>query len=103
MSHKPVEQLLARLHFELKGAFVYVPDTQQFDQLEHWSSDAERDRILADHHGVLHGDCDDFALEIRRRAKDQGLPVDLMYCTVPLADGQRGGAFGGACGGVDCG
>jgi predicted transglutaminase-like cysteine proteinase len=82
---------LARLNAEVNGAIAFVPDPDNLGQEEVWSFPAD-----------CRGDCEDFALEKRRRLTEAGLPsaaftmaivfheLELFPHAVLLAETTRG-------------
>lgn len=70
---------LHNLHTAAKAQFQYCADTVAYGEVEHWVSPAEiRDQLSK--HGVLVGDCDDFASLVVMFARGQGMPARFVLC-----------------------
>ena len=70
----------------LRGEFVWTADRAQHDKLDHWAYPVRRDRFL-------HGDCEDFALEARRRLVERGWPMSALricFCVLPATEAPVG-------------
>ena len=64
--------------------FVYTPDLIQFETREDWRVPERQDD------GKFYGDCDDFALLLRKQLMDMGEESELIFCLVPTMEGWRG-------------
>ena len=70
---------LHNLHAAAKAQFEFCADTVAYGEVEHWVSPAEiRDQLSK--HGVLVGDCDDFASLCVMLARGQGMPARFVLC-----------------------
>lgn len=61
-------------HERVKRGFTYVSDEKQYGELEHWVTPDEVDNVK--------GDCEDFALAVRKICDDAGVKTRLVFCTL---------------------
>ena len=65
-----------KVFYDLKARFIYRSDTLNWDKLEHWESEKE----IPDR-GIFYGDCDSFALAIRKYLRREGINDSrLVFC-----------------------
>ncbi len=73
---------LATVHWTTLQAFIWTPDTETWRAPEYWA------RPLPGPDGMLHGDCEDFALECHARLLVQDVPradMRLAICRASLS------------------
>lgn len=77
---------LHHLHAAAVAQFEYCADTVAYGEDEHWVSPGEIRAQLAKH-GVLLGDCDDFAALAVMFARGQGMPARFVFCETEIGEG----------------
>lgn len=77
MTQDKNKKLLDKIHHSIKKRFVYRRDYELWDKVEHWE---RYDQIP--NTGIIHGDCDCFALACRKECRKLGIRSRLVYCKV---------------------
>ena len=57
--------------------FKWVSDKKQYDKMEHWQEPS----AIYDGTQKLVGDCDDYALHVRKLINELNIPCRLVFCT----------------------
>lgn len=76
-------ETLKRVHLAELERFIYVPDAEQFDMIEHWPGED----TIPDPPAVFKDDCDGFALACRKHLKKLEIPSDLVFCKTETGEG----------------
>ncbi len=61
-------------HRRVQQGFTYVSDEKQYGEIEYW--------VMPDDVEGVTGDCEDFALAVRKICDDAGIKTRLVFCTL---------------------